>query len=237
MVRDEIVIYYSKWDGKNGSHELLKQAVVKWCKIHRSMLEHSRIVLRQEETWKKPCFKYPMGVEFSISHTGKMWMCAISDTPVGLDVQEANRCKRDKLSKRFFHPEEDDWLSKNQYGGFFHVWAAKESYLKYTGDGLAYGMDQFCVADKDGFRKEINGVCQRHFVCSPQKDEMELKQEEYSLKGEDGGCLEGDSSEGRNGWRFEEYLQKGGMDILPEEERMALCISYKGEREIRFLQL
>lgn len=254
MVNDEIIIYYSKWDGKNGSHDLLKQAAVKWRKRHqgtetdltgdwqwgpeaKSAPDASCFVIRQEDAFKKPYFEYPKGVEFSISHTGNMWMCAMSDIPVGLDVQEANRCKRDKLSGRFFHPDEDAWLSSHQYGGFYHVWAAKESYLKYTGDGLSYGMDRFCVVSGDGFCKEVNGIRQRHFVCSPRDGESASDPAADAPKDGESVCLEAGFSDDGNRWRFEEYLPGKEMDILPEEERLALCVSFKGERKIRFWQL
>lgn len=216
-------MYYSKWDGKNGSHDLLEQAAAKWCAAHQ-MPEISQFILCREETWKKPYFEYPRGVEFSISHTGNIWMCAVADAAVGLDVQEANRCNRDKLSKRFFHPKEDAWLNRHQYSGFFHIWAAKESYLKYSGVGLSYGMDGFCVIEEDGFAREIDGISQRHFVCSLEKDEKD-------------GCLEEGLPEEAFDWSFEEYFPDSKLDIQPNQDRLAVCVSFQGEWEIYFQRL
>lgn len=185
-----ITIYYSEWDGKNGSHDLLKRAAAQWCGCH-DFMDHfssgqeeifkttdsplkncqeeiyetySSFKICQEDKWKKPYFEEPEGVKFSISHSGNLWMCAIADTEVGLDVQEENSCKRDRISKRFFHPKETQWLSAQDYRDFFRVWAAKESYVKYIGDGLVYGMEKFCVVDEQGLAAQVERAWQQHFL-------------------------------------------------------------------------
>ena len=173
-----ISIYYAKWDGRNGSHELLRRAAADWCSAQHPADMKGEVLcscapqeflLADTDHWQKPYFLYPPGVEFSISHTGDLWMCAISRIPVGLDVQEERELAREKLSRRFFHPREDAWLKAGDYRAFFEVWAAKESYLKYTGDGLRRGMDTFCVVDENGFLPLVDGICQTRFCCDREK--------------------------------------------------------------------
>ena len=175
MENNSVIIYYCIWDGKNGSHDLLKRAAVHWCSCHNFMREtdlKQLFQVCQADKWKKPYFEEPKGVKFSISHSGNLWMCAISDQEVGLDVQEENSCKRERVARRFFHPQETEWLSGQDYRDFFRVWAAKESYVKYIGDGLVYGMEKFCVVNEQGLSDGVEGVWQQHFLMKLSENGM-----------------------------------------------------------------
>ncbi len=94
------------------------------------------------------------GPEVSISHTGRIWMCAVSDTPVGLDVQEKRTVKYVSIAERFFTPLEADYIKKSAEGpknAFYRIWARKEAYVKYTGLGFSEtGFTNFCVLDDRG---------------------------------------------------------------------------------------
>lgn len=156
----DITVYYTLWDGKNGSHELLRQAALLWLRCRGK--SKSNLILEEPGTYRKPYFSEPKGVEFSISHSGTCWMCAFAQKVVGLDVQKEQPCAKEKLSERFFHPEEALWLKQHNYCDFFRIWAAKESYLKYTGQGLSAGMDHFSCVGPDGLLEQVEGVCQKH---------------------------------------------------------------------------
>ena len=64
---------------------------------------------------------------FSLSHSGRYVLCAVSDGPVGADVQE-RRSVRDGLS-RFFHPAEQARLASRPEE-LFRVWTRKEAWVK-----------------------------------------------------------------------------------------------------------
>ena len=93
----------------------------------------------------RPYFPDLPEVHFSIAHSGDMAVCAVSDVPVGVDIQEWRDMKAD-VAKRFFHPAEAEHLK--HLGGdeykkdFFALWCLKESYIKYTGNGLSQGLDE-----------------------------------------------------------------------------------------------
>ena len=82
----------------------------------------------------------------SASHSGQFVVCAVSDGRVGVDLQEIRRFRGETaddqakrllhLAKRFFHPGDASWVKSDPFGRFFTVWSAKESYVKYTGDGI-----------------------------------------------------------------------------------------------------
>lgn len=116
-----------------------------------------------ENEFGKPYFEN-VPVKFSISHTGNLWGCIMSDSDVGLDLQEIKpRVKAEKLAGRFFSEEEYKYVRNNDIYGFFRVWTVKEAYVKYTGRGLfGEGMKEFSVITGNDhklcLKKEINGI-------------------------------------------------------------------------------
>ena len=100
----------------------------------------------------KPFFPAAPGLHFSLSHSGGYGACAFHVRPVGFDLQLHTECRREAIARRCFHPEEYAYLAKTGFEDFFRVWTAKESYVKYTGSGIAGILDKFIVADGDGMR-------------------------------------------------------------------------------------
>ena len=43
---NSVIIYYCIWDGKNGSHDLLKRAAAHWCSCHNFMTEENSIEMQ-----------------------------------------------------------------------------------------------------------------------------------------------------------------------------------------------
>ena len=161
----------------------------------------------EEENWQlgegnhgKPRFVERPDLHFSISHSGSCWCCAFSASPVGLDIQahgfgkkallpeaeeERLRLRMRRISDRFFHPCERLWLENG--GDFFAVWAAKESYVKCTGEGMRRSFDSFAVADGNGLLPGVKGqgadarLCHLSApagyslcLCAGQIDEVEI---------------------------------------------------------------
>ena len=112
----------------------------------------------------KPCFAGIADIHFSLSHSGSYVVCAFHGEPVGLDLQKHTPCKRERIAGRFFHPDEYVFLEKRGFAGFFQVWAAKESYVKFTGTGItgAEGFRSFSVVAGDAMCSEANGVSYYH---------------------------------------------------------------------------
>ena len=79
-------------------------------------------------------------VEFSISHSGDIAVCAISDKPVGIDIERIKDVNIN-AAKRLFTPDEQSYvfekwsLAKQR---FFEVWTRKEAYVKMLGKGIPY---------------------------------------------------------------------------------------------------
>ena len=95
----------------------------------------------------KPYLTAAPNVHFSLSHSAAWAVCAVSDHPVGVDIQQC-RSFNPNIADRFFHPDEVQYLSSlspaERENAFYTLWALKESYVKADGRGLRL-LRQFCV--------------------------------------------------------------------------------------------
>ncbi len=82
------------------------------------------------------------GPQISLSHTRGAVACAVSDAPVGVDVEPLGRQIRDwgRLAERFYAPEEQSYAGSPER--FLEVWTRKEAYLKRDGRGLSLPLGQ-----------------------------------------------------------------------------------------------
>ncbi len=93
----------------------------------------------------KPFFPSHPDVQFSVSHTGGIWICAFANHPVGCDVQEHREtddpARLSKLTKRWFSVEECQSFGETRQNPdeFYRIWSRKEAYVKFTGDGISAG--------------------------------------------------------------------------------------------------
>lgn len=87
---------------------------------------------------------------FSVSHSGSYWACAVGNGELGIDLQRYQACHVERIAKRFFHPREAAWIDGKGQEGFFLVWTAKESYVKFTGEGITDRFAAFSVVDEQG---------------------------------------------------------------------------------------
>ena len=88
----------------------------------------------------KPYFPHLPHCQFNLSHSGTLALCALSDRPVGVDIQMVRPVWRDSLIDRSCTLEERTWLRSRQDRPeeFAALWAAKECLGKQNGDGLPY---------------------------------------------------------------------------------------------------
>lgn len=105
----------------------------------------------------KPFLEGRNDVFFNISHSGDYVVCALSDKEVGIDIEGEKRARLE-VARRFFHPDEIKKLEsledKEKDDFFYDYWSVKESFLKYTGDGLTRPLSSFCVR----FDREETGI-------------------------------------------------------------------------------
>jgi len=134
------------------------------------------------------------GIYFNISHSGDMVVCAVSEKPVGCDIERIREAPR-KVSSRYFGEQEKLRLEKLQGFEFdcefFRLWTMKESYVKMTGEGLRVPLGAFEIAEADSISiiregkkqacniKEYEVPGYRLTVCA---EEEEFDKEMYIVK-------------------------------------------------------
>lgn len=73
---------------------------------------------------------------FSVSHSGRYFVCLVDSVPVGVDVQIQRKSGGEKISRRYFTPAEKKYVDENGEEGFLIIWTRKEAYSKFTGKGI-----------------------------------------------------------------------------------------------------
>lgn len=85
----------------------------------------------------------PGGPHFSLTHSGTFAALAVSDTPVGLDIEKIAPVRR--AAARALTIEERDYMKADPERRFAYLWTRKEAVLKCTGAGLSQPMNAFSV--------------------------------------------------------------------------------------------
>ena len=119
--------------GRQKAYALLEEAVRRYWKLP-ALPE----LARAERG--KPYFPAYPAYHFNLSHSGPYLLCALSDRPVGVDVQTVRAAWSPKLVERSCTPAERRWLERweNRPDCFALLWACKESVGKQSGYGLPY---------------------------------------------------------------------------------------------------
>lgn len=143
-----VALYVFRADDGLGTDDKLKLAAEKYTGRPQTLT-----VARTEKG--KPYFSNCPQIHVSPSHSGDYFICAVADFPVGADVQihsglrketkEEMAVRLNRIAKRFFSPEEAAFLREDPCERFFALWTARESYVKYTGQGIDGSFESLCV--------------------------------------------------------------------------------------------
>ncbi len=150
---DIVVSLFYVRDGKTAQNRI-KEAIEDYSREHRVEFSQGKILY---EAGGRPYLE-GRALELSISHSGELWGCALSKDPVGLDIQLVREKGIRSVAKRFFHPEEYRYLQQTGFSDFFSLWTAKESYVKFTGEGITDNFSAFSVVDSQGLLRAVNGI-------------------------------------------------------------------------------
>ena len=130
-------------------------------------------------------------IHFNISHCDGLVACAISDRPIGIDVERIVPFK-DNLAKKILTEEEMQFLicCKNDEIAykemFFRLWTLKESYIKWNGSG--FFKEPKAVSFGSSLSEKVDELsCSDDRVCFRQK-----KIEENCILSICGECRFGD---------------------------------------------
>ena len=85
----------------------------------------------------KPWFPDQPQVEFNVSHSGGLSLCALADGSVGADIERI-RPRGAGLPRYTLSGQEWDWFCArgSRWEDFYTLWTLKEARVKCTGQGL-----------------------------------------------------------------------------------------------------
>ena len=117
------------------------------------------------------------GIYFNISHSADMVLCAVSDTPVGCDIEKVTNAPME-VAERYFSEKERRYIAvaKNSADAnrrFFRLWTMKESYMKMTGEGMSLSPDRL-ETDPDGLSILRDGILQSCVLQNSAIDDYEI---------------------------------------------------------------
>lgn len=162
---NSVCIYIFDSHDQRSASQRLRKAVSEYCGDDVQELH----VERTEKG--KPYFPDMPEIQFSISHSGEYWACAVAREAVGLDLQkyvlqreetpDLAAVRFSKMAHRFFHPVEAEFVELDRYHNFFIAWAAREAYVKYTGQGIDKFFSEHCVIPEQDYEwNRLSGKCE-----------------------------------------------------------------------------
>ena len=80
-----------------------------------------------------------LDIHFSLSHSGNLAVCAVSDKPVGIDVEKV-RSVNMRVAQKMFTQKEQYYIFSDKrkiQKRFFEIWTKKEAYVKRLGTGIS----------------------------------------------------------------------------------------------------
>ena len=161
-----INVYIQKWNKEDAPWQRILADVLK----RDYAIEKTPEILRDD--MGKPYFP-DCRLHFNVSHSGEYLAIAVSESPVGIDIQETKNIK-DGMYRKVVQPKEAKLLGKDRQNDFLRLWALKESFVKAEGRGLRISM-------KDYYFEKEN---ENYFVnYGGQKQEWTFNIEETLIEG------------------------------------------------------
>jgi len=139
------IVQYRRWQD-------VQSSVYGRLLLMKGMADHYRIHCTGEQIlYDKNGRPFIKGVplDFNITHSGSMVLCAISGTQrVGIDVEEMNDIQFEDFREQMTHNEYQKIRSSdNSPLEFYNYWTQKEAVLKANGEGLGIPLKSFEVID------------------------------------------------------------------------------------------
>ena len=138
-----------------------------------SGIPESDIVISEDKNGKPFCESSDLC--FSVSHSGDLAVCAVSDAPIGVDLERIRKTNM-QSARRFASeseliyifgriPEKSDFESDDRktLERFFEIWTKKEAFGKMNGTGICYDMKNTAVENAVCYKEDgyIITVCEK----------------------------------------------------------------------------
>lgn len=139
--REAYVLYVWIPNARDLTHEEISRKgkeLLKYGLEKKYGVDPKRLILKTGKHGKPYFEGYPFHIHFNISNSGNYVVLILARMPVGIDIQEKRITDIDKLGKKVFSVDEyrKFLASDDKQEEFFRQWVLKESYVKWTGEGL-----------------------------------------------------------------------------------------------------
>ena len=129
-----IYLYEGPFEKGEKGYPMIREAARRYA-LERGLDVHwSQAQIVREEKGKPYFADIPL--EFSLTHSGQLWMCLFSPLPCGIDLQHVKPMEYEKAAKRQYTDQEQHYVRLWGLDGFFDVWVRKEAFCKCTGQGF-----------------------------------------------------------------------------------------------------
>ena len=144
--------------------EVRQESCSAWNLLYRTLtrMGHGPYHVSFTETGK-PYFR-DSEICFSISHSKEVCAVAVSDRPVGLDVQVIKDSYRPHLIDRTLTDREKETFD----GDFTRMWCRKEAVVKMTGDGIKHYPFRIETTEYSFWERKIEYNGSRYWIVSLQ---------------------------------------------------------------------
>lgn len=179
---------------------------------------------------QKPSLLEAPHIQFNISHTKGLVVCAIGSCAIGIDI-ELIRPFEERLLRRVCSKEEQDYVLEVddiqiREERFFRLWTLKESHVKATGQGIAQSLKEI------SFSIEKSGIIKSNVQGFYYAQVKILQKYVLSV------CITEPGMEEKS-MTYEEVFEKvkelfGKSDVSKVEEHLAFQFNIQGEGEGTF---
>lgn len=142
-------------------HELgRRQCVLAYLLLKRGLFVEYGLDVNPEFTFGdhgKPVLKDFPGIHFSLSHCREAVVCALSDRPVGIDVESVGRYNDGVVCYSMNDDEQRLIAAAEQPAlAFARLWTMKEASVKLTGEGLQTGIKDILTDNRFRFTTVVD---------------------------------------------------------------------------------
>jgi 4'-phosphopantetheinyl transferase len=120
---------------------------------------HNDIIIFLKNEYGKPYIKGFQDFHFNISHSGDYVVCAVSNHPIGIDIERIKHIECEEIAENYFSACELEYVLYGKRNDclnrFYEIWTLKESYIKCRGMGLSIPLKSFSIEVADTVIKAI----------------------------------------------------------------------------------
>ena len=137
-----INVYIQKWNKEGAPWQRILADVLK----NDYQIEECPEILKDDmgQPYLKDC-----SLQFNVSHSGEYLAIAVSEFPVGVDIQEPKNIK-DGMFRKVVQAEETELIGDERQNDFLRLWTLKESFVKAEGKGLRISLKEYYFLKENG---------------------------------------------------------------------------------------